>query len=175
MKKRILWKMFVLEIITLGIYRVYWFIKTRQEMMDNDKSIKILSPMLFVIPFILIVISFGFVVFGSIQSAAELPEACKDSSYSQVTTREGSYVTKTTRSECQITPQTLPMIVFIISLIVIWPIAIVWLWSYSKGVETTTNGKMHFALTLIILILVPDGIDILLVQDSFNKLETSQV
>jgi hypothetical protein len=65
------------------------------------------------------------------------------------------------------------MLVFYIGLIVAMILFVVWIWSYSQGVALTTDGKLSFAVCLIILILVPDGIDILIVQDYFNKLDTA--
>lgn len=46
----------------------------------------------------------------------------------------------------------------------------IWLWQYSRGVELVTGEKMGFATALLILLVVPDGIDILIVQESFNKI-----
>jgi hypothetical protein len=42
-------------------------------------------------------------------------------------------------------------------------------------VSIITGEKLSFALALVVLILVPDGIDILVIQDYFNKLELGQV
>lgn len=169
MQKRVIWKMFALEVITLGIYRLYWFIKTRREMMDTDKSIQIMTPWFLIIPVVLIVVSFIAMMAGTINSASNLPSTCKDPSYSQVTRANDGYVTKTTRAECEPTPPAAATIALIVSALAFWPVVVIWLWGYCKGVETITAGKMHFALTLIILVLVPDGIDILIVQDTFNK------
>lgn len=49
MKKRSIGKMFVLTIVTLGIYRLYWFIKTRKEMM-SIADVDIPSPFLLLAP-----------------------------------------------------------------------------------------------------------------------------
>ena len=46
---------------------------------------------------------------------------------------------------------------------------VIWEWSYSHALATITDQKLSFALGLIILVLVPDGIDILIIQDYFNK------
>jgi len=54
-------------------------------------------------------------------------------------------------------------------------LVVVWEWSYSHGVEAITDAKLSFALSLIILLLVPDGIDILIIQDYFNKVATVPV
>ncbi len=43
MKKRTLWKMFLLEVITAGIYTLYFLVKTRDEMMQLNPNIKIKS------------------------------------------------------------------------------------------------------------------------------------
>jgi hypothetical protein len=161
MKNRVIWKMLVLTIVTLGIYRLYWFVKTRREMMDNDSSIKILSPFVVVIPFVLVIASVVFLIFSTVQSIKDIPEYCENytsSSYNRP-------------DECELGAESAISFFFVYaSILLTFPFVLAWLWSYSKGVEKITNEKMGFAISLLILYLVPDGIDILLVQDAFNKI-----
>ncbi len=161
MKKRVIWKMFVLEIVTLGIYRLYWLIKTRREMMESNPEVKILSPWLLLLPIVVIVLAVGVMIVSSIQSVSELPSHCREYSSSS---------SEITPKECEVTPSPAAIVLFVAAFILIGPLLVIWLWGYSKGVETVTDGKMGFAIALLILYVVPDGIDILLVQDTFNKI-----
>lgn len=166
MKKRIIWKMFALSVVTLGIYRLYWFIKTRREMMDLNPNIKILSPFFLFLPIILVLASLGVFMINVFQTSSQLPEYC-GSTQSGTTT---SYDIPSTPRECQYKPSGWGIASLYLSILLFYPLLVIWLWGYSKGVETITGDHLSFAIALIILILVPDGIDILIVQDSFNKL-----
>lgn len=159
MKNRVIWKMFLLTIVTLGIYRLYWFIKTRKEMMQTDPEIKILHPFFLFLPMILVIVSIVPMIISIFQAAANTPSYC--STYSS------SY---NIPAECDAGPAVWTMILFYLGILLIAPLIVVWLWGYAKGVEKITNGKMSFPVALLILYMVPDGIDILLVQDSFNKI-----
>ncbi len=166
MKKRVIWKMFALTIITLGIYRLYWFIKTRKELMKLNPKIKSMSPMFIVIPVLLIVAAFGFFIFSAIQSTSSIPNYCNNFSSSS------QQFTQSTAAECQTDVSILPILLFYLAIFLIFPMVVIWLWSYSKGVEKATKEKTSFALAMIVLLLVPDGIDILIIQDAFNKLSS---
>ena len=159
MKKRIIWKMFALEIVTLGIYRLYWLIKTRREMMDSDPEIKIMHPLILVSPIFLVIAAVVPFVISMVSSASEIPKYC--SAYSS---------SSTVPTECQVSPEIWTIVLLYAGIFLILPIILVWLWGYAKGVEKITKEKMSFPLALLILYAVPDGIDILLVQDAFNKI-----
>jgi hypothetical protein len=140
MKKRSIVKMLLLEIVTLGIYRLYWFIKTRKEMMTLA-NVDIPTPWIFVMP--LFGYIFGFVI---------LIASSLDGNSNPVA-----------------------MLLFYAIIFASFIVYALWLWKYSKAVEVITNEKMSFALSLLILLAVPDGIDILIVQDYFNKVTDSKV
>lgn len=160
MKKRIIWKMFALEIITIGIYRLYWLIKTRREMMDSDPEIKIMHPVVLVAPvFIAITATITFIL-SMISVALNIPEYC--AAYSS---------SNNIPVECQAGPEAWTAVLFYVGIFLIFPLVLIWLWGYAKGVEKITKEKMSFPLALLILYAVPDGIDILLVQDAFNKVD----
>lgn len=163
MKKRVIWKMLVLTIVTLGIYRLYWFVKTRRELMALNPKVKIMSPWLLVIPALIVILSLIVLIGTMIGDVSSLPSHCKG--YDQY----GTSVT-TTPAECQVQSSNWPLVFVYISIFLIWPLVVVWLWGYSKAVDTVTKGKTSFAVAMIVLLAVPDGLDILIIQDAYNKL-----
>lgn len=135
MKKRSIGKMLLLTIVTIGIYRLYWFIKTRAEM-KSIADVDIPTPWIFAIPFFGYVFGFGL-LFATSSSTGSNPFS---------------------------------LLIFYALIFASFIITALWLWRYSKAVEIVTNEKLSFALSLIVLLAVPDGIDILIIQDYFNKL-----
>jgi len=162
--------MFALEIVTLGIYRLYWLIKTRREMMDKDTSIKILNPLILVAPIVLVILSIAPMVLSIIHESGKVPSYCSVYTSNYSYSSDNSYSSSNyIPSECQSNPAGWTIALFFIGILLIFPTVLIWLWGYAQGVEKITHGKMSFAVTLIVLFAVPDGIDILLVQDAFNK------
>lgn len=139
--------MFLLTIVTLGIYRLYWFAKTREEMMSLHKDIKIPHIIWLVAPILFIVGSVGFFIFAAAGS-------------------ESSNGTSSDISGAGI----VSIVLFYTAIFAVPLLMAIWLWKYSKAVEVVTKEKMSFAISLLILLAVPDGIDILIVQDAFNKI-----
>jgi hypothetical protein len=146
MKQRSIGKMFLLTIVTLGIYRLYWFVKTRSEMMQLNKDIKIPSVLWLVAPLLLVILAIGFFIFS------------------------GDFSSSDETAKSLTTNQIFSMAFFYLTLLVAPFLVAIWLWKYSKGVEVVSGEKMSFAIALLILLAVPDGIDILIVQDTFNKI-----
>ena len=134
MKKRSIGKVLLLTILTLGIYRLYWFIKTRSEMMAIA-NVDIPTPWIFAIPFFGYFFGFILLIVSAGNSGASI----------------------------------FAMLLFYAMIFASFIVAALWLWKYSKAVEVITNEKLSFALSLLILLVVPDGIDILIMQDYFNK------
>lgn len=163
MKNRVIWKMFALTLLTLGIYRLYWFVKTRKEIIKLNPKIKIISPVYFFIPLFIVVLSVVLLMMTSIQSAANRPSYCNQNYQSG--TLDNKEVTP-----CEDYQPIWPLLFLYFSFVVVWPLVFIWLWSYSKAVEVITKGKTSFAMSLLVLLAVPDGIDILIIQDGFNKL-----
>lgn len=140
MKKRSVGKVLLLTIVTLGIYRLYWFIKTRSEMMAIA-DVDIPTPWIFAIPF------FGY-FFGIVL-----------------------LITSSNSTGANV----FAMLLFYAMIFASFLVAALWLWKYSKAVEVITNEKLSFALSLLILLVVPDGIDILIMQDYFNKVADTKL
>lgn len=186
MKKRIIWKMFLLEIVTLGIYRLYWFIKTRKEMMALNPTIKIKSPMYLLLPFILIPILLIMLIIASFANTSTISSNSNcngnySNSYNDYSGSNTSNTNSTSNRECNdVNTQSSAMELIIplalySGVMVSFFLYIIWIWSYAKGVDVITDGKISFALGLVVLILVPDGIDILIIQEYYNKIaEKSQ-
>lgn len=140
MKKRSIGKMLLLTIVTLGIYRLYWFIKTRSEM-KSIADVDIPTPWIFLLP-----------VFGYVFGIAIL-----------------------IASSSSVGSNPIGLLAFYALLFGSFIVMALWLWKYSKAVEVVTDEKMSFALSLLILLAVPDGIDILIVQDYFNKVADGKI
>jgi hypothetical protein len=147
MKQRSIIKVCLLEVITLGIYRLYYLIKTRREMMAFKPGIKILTPWFLLAPILV-----GVAAFIPFIIAVALSPSTTASSDS------GSAV------------GLLAILTFYFGLFISAVLFIAWEWSYSQAVDKVTDSKLSFALSLLILILVPDGVDILIIQDYFNNL-----
>jgi hypothetical protein len=177
MKKRTIWKMFLLEIVTLGIYRLYFLIKTRREMMDLNPNVKIKSPAFLLAP-ILVGIAAFVILFVFIFASAHNQVQCINSSTTYNGSQSVATSNNTNAQNCSSTGSSTSLIALLLFYPLIFVAVIlfvVWEWSYSHGVEIITENKLSFALSLIILILVPDGIDILIIQDYFNKLSVSPI
>jgi hypothetical protein len=143
MKHRSVGKVLLLSIVTLGIYRLYWFAKTRQEMMSLNRDIKIPHIVWYIAPLVFVVAA---VIFFIASGALAKDEA-----------------------QAMTGVQIAALVVFYGAIFLVAPLTAIWLWKYSQGVETVTDEKMNFAVAMLILLAVPDGIDILIVQDAFNK------
>ncbi|PID99426.1 hypothetical protein CSA80_01545 [Candidatus Saccharibacteria bacterium] len=143
MQQRSIVKVFLLSVVTLGIYRLYWFAKTRQEMMNVNEDVRVPHIIWLIAPIgmmALIVLLFVAMIVAADEHA--------------------------------LSPviQVLVTMVFFIAMTVLPFVLAMWLWKYSKAVELVTGEKMTFAMALLVLLAVPDGIDILIVQDTFNKM-----
>ncbi len=196
MKNRVLWKMFLLEIVTFGIYRLYFLIKTRNEMVRLNPNIKIKSPWFLLVPIIVIIAAF-LVMMGSFIAAAKNSTNCpgntgfsastnastqsslygaNSSSFDSTTPNNANYTNTSNLDSPGCDPQKAASIaglagglVFYVALFAAFIMYVIWLWGYCHATEVITQSKLSFAVSLIIMVLVPDGIDILILQDYFNK------
>jgi uncharacterized Tic20 family protein len=169
MKKRSLPKMFGLFIITLGIYRLYWFAKTRQEMLTKNAQLSIPSIWLLAGPYLLIAGSIILFLVSLVSTTIDAHNGCE-------MYRSGTVLYE----QCIDAALDKPSPVQVVSLVgiyasafLLFPLTAWWIWYYSKAVESVTKEKLSFALGMIVLLAVPDGIDMLIVQDSLNKLASS--
>ncbi|MEK7602750.1 MAG: DUF4234 domain-containing protein [Patescibacteria group bacterium] len=188
MKKRSLGKMFLLFVLTLGIYRLYWLIMTRKEMVSKGQ--KIPNIWLFLLPYILLVISLGIMIGGSIINE---PRPIRTSNLTEDTANNFSICIKDniySYAECEKRypkgksdyessfDDTGPLgiigtILFYVTIFAFLPLAAIFFWPYSKAVALVTRNKISFALAIIAFLAIPDGFDMLIVQDGFNKVAKS--
>lgn len=169
MKHRSLGKMFLLFIVTFGIYRLVWFAETRRELMSL-KPVKIPSIWLFIAPIFLIVGSLGLLLFSTINETIKADSACR-----LTTTGSQEREQCVTDSTQDLGPvQALAMVGVYASIFAFAPLTAWWLWHYSKAVEQVTAEKLSFAMTILVLIAVPDGLDMLVVQDTYNKIANTK-
>lgn len=154
MKHRSIIKMFLLFIVTLGIYRLYWLVKTRSEMVKKDQQIP--SVWIYIGIYSIVYISFIGLIYSYLTSSQSICHKAQDIG---------------TNIYCPPSDgEILFTVLFYVSVIFILPLVGLWYWKYAKAVDEVTKGKMSFALGMIILLAVPDGFDMLIIQDSFNKL-----
>jgi len=172
MKKRSLIKMFLLEIVTLGIYRIYFLIKTRKEIMTLNPSVKIKSSVLLIVPCVLVTLAIiSAVVAGTISGLDQAN--CENNNRNDNSPSVNQSLVNPLPENCVADKSNTASAIVFLMLYPVFIIAgimiIIWEWSYSHGVENITGEKLSFAVALIVLILVP-MFAILIIQDYFNKL-----
>ena len=190
MKHRSIGKMFALEIVTFGIYRLYWFIKTRRELMSRT-GVKIPSPFLLFAPLIIFVAAFIYIVIFSAVSTHNIMvkrDNCitqrgysnftSSDSYGAVRTSdpglENALTTCSNENRPSFSQSIVPNLVMLVAVLPYLPILAWWFWHYCLAIEQVTNEKVSRVLGMILFLVVPDGIDILIVQDYFNKVPEAQ-
>lgn len=159
MKQRSLGKMFLLFVVTFGIYRLYWIYKTRKEMVKLGQKIP---------SFWLLVV--GVILFSVLAIAGLAATIMTDPD-----TYNCSTIADSARAQCQADyePGGLFYVgigAFYAAILAIGPAIAAWFWPYCKAVENVTREKLSFPLAMISMILIPDGFDMLVIQDGFNKL-----
>ena len=166
MKQRSLPKMFGLFIITLGVYRLYWFAKTRREMMEKDDQVRIPTLWLLAVPYLLMFVAIVALAGALLTSAIDAHHHCE--SYGTSTPAYQNCVDAELDDPSAL--QIAGTAGVYLSALAFLPLTALWLWPYSKGVERITHSKLPFPMAMLVVVAVPDGVDMLIVQDSFNKL-----
>jgi cytochrome bd-type quinol oxidase subunit 2 len=170
MKQRSIGKMVLFLILTLGIYRLFWLAKTRKEL-ESKTDLKTRSVAWLFLPFVFIVLGIGFIITDAARSTNGLSEECKSisiNSYDDSVDYSNDYRT----SDCNVALHATYLVgvgMIYIGALLALPLSLIFFWPYSKAVEKLTNHKTSFPVALLILLVVPDGIDILIMQDTYNK------
>ena len=167
MQKRSIGKMLLLYIVTLGFYRLYWLAKTRGELVKKTKQ-SIPSIIWVAIPYLLVVASVvGLIV------AAVIAEIDRDDKILDCQARilDSARYCEDYVGEADLgTLGTISIIGIYASFILVIPLLSWWYWKYSKAVEIVTKEKLSFPVAMIVILAVPDIFDMLIIQDSFNKI-----
>lgn len=153
MKYRNPLKLLVLSIITLGIYDIYWLVKTKTELNAKTK-IKIPTIWLLFIPIIIFIIAIAAIVITSHPSTTASNQMMYSSSSSTSTSSNISgYV----------------VLLDIVAFVIFIPVTFYWFFQYSKAVNEYTKGEMNTAVAFLLLWML-HFIGVIIVQDKFNEL-----
>lgn len=163
MKKRNPLAVFLLSIVTFGIYDLYWLAKTRKEL--NDKtSIKIPSIWILFIPAIIAVVAVIALLIASFAHSGAT------TTFTQVKTINGTTTTTTvnTGSSSSLHGAVLIfLIVYIMDMIALVVVGFMWFLKFSKAVNEYTSGKMSTGVTFLLTWFL-HLIGVAIVQDAFN-------
>lgn len=160
MKHRNPFAVFMLSLVTLGIYDIYWLVVTKKEL---NKKTRIHTPTIWLLFAPIIIIAVAFIVtLVAIGASAHT----QTTHYSMNST--GS--TATASSGGAALGASLALVgVEIIAFLVIVPITFYWFFKFSKAVNEYTNGKMSTGVTFLLLWLL-HLIGVAIVQDTFNDM-----
>ncbi len=179
MRQRSIGKMFFLFIVTFGFYRLYWLAKTRTELQEKTK-LNIPSIWILLVPYILVIFSVGMMIASGLSSST-YDSTCsmtEDRTCGQLCPGYSNYSNNcedpTVSEEDMDGLAVGGLVLMYASLLVIFPLMGWWYWKYAQAVEKVTHEKLSFPVTMLIMLAVPDIFDMLIVQDSFNKLGKSK-
>lgn len=135
--------------------------------MAKHKTIQIPTIWLLLAPYILIIASVIILIGTLGKSSIDAHQFCKR--YDTQTSQYDDCVKVELHDDTNVL-RVVAIVGLYLSAFAFLPLTAIWLWSYSKGVERITQEKLVFPIAMLILVAVPDGIDMLIIQDSFNKL-----
>jgi len=158
MKKRNPLVVFILSIITLGIYDIYWLVKTKKVL--NEKTSHH-TPTIFLLFIPLIVIIVGYILLFSLGTHTTASSSYNSANFN-------AYGTSST-TPSHTSSLLISLAVIIIGFILEFFISIIWFYKFSKAINEYTNGKMSTAVSFLILWLI-HLIGVALIQDSFNSM-----
>lgn len=156
MKNRSPLAVVALSIVTLGIYDLYWLVKTKAVL---NKSTNYHTPTVWLLfsPFILLLVGYiGMFAAGGVQTTSN--------SYGQ--------------NQVSSISHPAAFFIFVALMVIGWIstlfISAFWFFRFSKAVNQYTNGKMSTAVTFLVLWVI-HLIGVALVQDAFNDMESAAV
>ncbi|MHB1865338.1 MAG: DUF4234 domain-containing protein [Candidatus Saccharimonadales bacterium] len=156
MQKRNPFVVVILSIITLGIYDIYWLVKTKTEL-NAKTSQHVPSIWLLVSPIIPVVVGYILLLIGA------------HGSQSTQTNYYGTTVVTNSSSGGNHSLILIGVVIMVIGWIAVLFLSMWWLYKFSKAVNEYTHGKMSTAVTFLILWLI-HLIGVALVQDTFNDM-----
>lgn len=155
MKRRNPFAVFVLSFITLGIYDLYWLVKTKAEL--NAKT-KVHTPSIFLLfsPILLLIIAVIVLAASNSSSSPTTSTTYLNNSITTATTNVngGSVV---------------GISLFALTSLITIGISFFWFFKFSKAINEYTNGKSGTGITFLLL-WVLHFIGVAIVQDTFNDM-----
>ncbi|MBX4190534.1 DUF4234 domain-containing protein [Candidatus Saccharibacteria bacterium] len=145
MKHRNPFAVFVLSIVTLGIYDLYWLASTRK-VLNKTTSVKVPSVWLLIAPSLLIFGAIFMVLFSSVQNQAESGATAQPP--------DGA--------------AAVVGLLWFLGIVLVSGISFFWFWRYSKAVHEYTKGEMSFPVAFLLLWIL-HLIGVVFIQDQFNN------
>lgn len=162
MKNRSIIKMFLLFLVTFGIYRLYWLASTRNELVA--KGFKVPAVWIYIGIYGVFIFSLLGMIGASFYNYSPEYGDCLDNVYNTTQYCADKYSDSTANAFSLVF-----LTLFYVSATFILPLIGLWYWKYAQAVDGVSKGKMSFPVAMLILLAVPDGFDMLLIQDSLNK------
>ena len=142
MKRRHLGKIFLLTIVTLGIYNIYWFVMTRREMLSQGAP-HIPSVWILFAP----LLALGGMILLSVIEQAVNSDGRNDLGFIIL----------------------FGIVVAAIAMLIVTP---VWIWHYGKAVEALTGGETTrqyvFWIWILLTVVSTSPVWLLIMQHEFN-------
>ncbi len=164
MKKRNPIVVFLLSIVTFGIYDIYWLVSTKKVLNQKTKQ-HVPTIWLIVGPIILLIV--GYILFFAGAGSIKSQSGVYNQQYGPTTITPNQVVT---HSPIFFVGLGIIFIGYILTMI----LGLIWIFKYSKAVNEYTNGKMSTAISFLILWLI-HLIGVAIIQDTFNEIEDGGV
>jgi hypothetical protein len=154
MKKRNPIAVFGLSIITLGIYDLYWLVKTKA-VLNKETNYKTPSIWLLFLPFAVLIA--GYVV---LVATVTTSQNTINNGYSYTYGNQGSDINHAS---------VVGFILIGLGFVTTFFISAYWFFKFSKAVNQYTQGRMSTSVTFLVLWIV-HLIGVALIQDTFNDM-----
>ena len=159
MKNRSPITVFLLSIITLGIYDIYWLVVTKNEL---NKRTKQHVPTIWLLIFPLIPFIAGYILLGA--SGAYNQTSTSDCVSSPGFSNYCTQANMDTSNKGLLFAGYILILVFGVTFFIT---SLIWFFKFSKAINEFTKGKMSTAVTFLILWLI-HSIGVALIQDAIN-------
>lgn len=146
MKKRSPVGVFILSLITLGIYDLYWLVVTKKELNAKTHT-KTPTIWLLFAPFIVMFAGFILLTIDTVATSSS----------------------SLNNSGAHTAANIIFLLVYIFAFLIILPVTFFWFFKFSKAVDEYTNGKMSTGVTFLLLWLL-HLLGVAIVQDTFNDM-----
>jgi len=159
MKNRSPITVFLLSIITLGIYDIYWLVVTKNEL---NKRTKQHVPTIWLLIFPLIPFIAGYILLIASGMYSQ-PSTCYNGSAYGISNE----CAQANSAYIHTGPLVVGAILILVFGVTFFITSLIWFFKFSKAINEFTKGKMSTAVTFLILWLI-HLIGVALIQDAIN-------
>jgi hypothetical protein len=196
MKNRPLAKIYLLNLVSLGIYQLIWFSETKREIAAHGIKMPRMNWLVassIISSLAIIACLLAVLTLVSLNGKGTVSNSCWQAYvFSSSPDRDFKNAWKNAGGPTDYTPQCKQQIaesqsadhktivsiaIFGISIVIVLICVLIfyrWLNYYSLGIQKITNGQVSQTRAMGILGLLPAGVGIVLMQDIFNKLVVNQ-